>query len=369
MGAAARGQHRFVQLRLRASESRNLLLRARLLSRPAVFQRASSCQRDARGESVGETSTRKAGVAEGVVAKLEGTSWREWASGEAHEELARISGSLHKSVLMSKAALTAGVVVVTLGAGYLLANRDTVVVREVAELISQTKQDPQLQLYVQQFGRALLERVLSDEQVTRLSGEWIMGFLGKLQVEVGQWFVHILFTDHVLTGVNRLGDRIVAHLCSSAEIQNNAAQLMVNAICLDVSRDGAGQWAYDLILREDVQAGAAELVVSGLKTDAVATEAGNLTWSVVQALMEDPGIQEEVSHALCDIFGDADFMTEAKATLWGLMVPWRSAPAAPPGVLSALDDLISVDSLTPEERHVLRAVHTRTQDRVRQSPG
>ena len=131
--------------------------------------------------------------------------------------------------------------------------------------------------------------------VQKTASVWVMDLLVSLQIEIGSLFVKILHQEAVVQAVNRLADRLVEYLCSSPTIQQQVGRLLVDAICLEYSRNASAQWAIDLVMREDVIAGFRDLVVNALQTEAVRLETSNLARMIVNnVLAEDAPLSTNV---------------------------------------------------------------------------
>jgi len=234
--------------------------------------------------------------------------------------------------------------------------------RESAEVISETIRDERLQFTAREFSKELLNQLLNDEEIAKIVAKWVMTLLVKIQDDIGALFVRILHQEQVVQAVNRLADRLVAYLCSNRTIQEQVGQLLVDAICLQSSRDASAQWAYDLVMREDVTCGFRDLVVAALQMDAVVSEAQSLAVSVLNRILQDPETISEARHALRETLRDSELRATAKESLWNIVLPWTSSKAPANDtkkVLKSLDELMVLESLTPEEKQILKAVQLR----------
>jgi len=266
-----------------------------------------------------------------------------WASTQAaHDALERLT-KLYRSVELSYRALGIGAAVLILGAGcgcwYFWYNWGTVrheISAGTADLVSDTIRDKQLQYDARNFSKELLNQLLTDEEVAKTVAQWTMRLLVSLQNDIGALFVRILAQEQVVDAVNRLAD--VAYLCASRTIQERVGQLLVDAICLEASRNAAATWAYDLVMREDVTCGFRDLVVAALQTDAVINESRRLGIEIVNGVLADPSTQDEAKRVLNETLRDGELRSAAKESLWTIVMPWSSTSKAAPARSSAEEE-------------------------------
>lgn len=278
---------------------------------------------------------------------------------------------LHQKVEVSSRVIIGVVVTSVLGAGFVITNWRAVrsgVSKESADLIAETIRDKQLQFTAHEFSKELIHQVLNDDDIARTVGKWVMSLLEKIQDDIGALVVKILHQDQVVEAVNRLADRLIAYLCSNKYIQEQVGNLLVKAICLQSTRDSAAVWAYELVMRDDIKGGFRDLVVSALQMDEVVSEAHTLSVFVVNRVLQDPQTLAEVRKVLLQTLRDGELRATAKESLWSVVTPWGAGRAARNDsrarkieLAKALDDLMALDGVTPEERQVLKSV----QDRVR----
>jgi len=207
-----------------------------------------------------------------------------------------------------------------------------------ADLVSDTIRDKQLQYDARNFSKELLNQLLTDEEVAKTVAQWTMRLLVSLQNDIGALFVRILAQEQVVDAVNRLADRLVAYLCASRTIQERVGQLLVDAICLEASRNAAATWAYDLVMREDVTCGFRDLVVAALQTDAVINESRRLGIEIVNGVLADPSTQDEAKRVLNETLRDGELRSAAKESLWTIVMPWSSTSKAAPARSSAEEE-------------------------------
>ncbi|CAK0825816.1 unnamed protein product [Prorocentrum cordatum] len=164
--------------------------------------------------------------------------------------------------------------------------------------------------------KELLNQLLHDEEMAKTVGAWTYRLLVSLQVDIGALFVRILQQEQVLEAVNRLADQLVEYLCASQRIQERVGGLLVDAICLQSSREAAALWACDLVDREDVTAGFRDLVVTTLQMDEVTVGAQALTKQVVDRVLNDPAVIGEARRALNETLRDGEVRATAKGSRW-----------------------------------------------------
>jgi len=277
------------------------------------------------------------------------------------ERLSRMSGKVELAYI----GIAVGGLVFFTGVGVVAWNWGEVrthAAKESAEVASEVIRDKQLQYDANLFAKEMLNQLLTDKDVAANTSRWIMGILTTLKNEIGDLFVLILALEPVVQAVNKLADRLVEYLCNSSVIKERVGQLLVDAICLDVSRNAAGQWAVDLVSREDVVFGFRDLVVSALKTEAVVDEARNLAVQIVNTVLNDPSTQNVAKRALNDTLSDHEVRQTAKDSLWSMVMPWGASPKAVTGdqkSLKALEEVMTMESLTQEERQMLRSLQVR----------
>lgn len=300
-----------------------------------------------------------------------GSIWSN-SSSELSSQLAWLQ-SLHRSVLMSSRMFIGGCLVITVGAGYVIVNWAMVrtkVSRESAQVISNTIKEEQFQFTAKEFSTELIHQILNDGEIAATAAVWIMRLLTNIQDEIGSLFVKILAQEQVIQAVNRLADRLVEYLCASTFIQEQVGRLLVDAICLQYTRDQAAQWAYDLVMREDVICGFRDLVVAALQMDTVVSEAQSLSVQVVNQVLQDPETLAEARRVITDTLRDSELQATAKESLWGMVVPWTSGKpvSETKKMLRSIDELLASDFVTNDEREVLRTVKSRVRsgDHIRQ---
>jgi len=298
-----------------------------------------------------------------------GTGARGWASQETLlPHLERLT-RLYRNVQISYRVMGISSAVAVMGVGYLVINWGMVrtgVSRESAEVISETIRDERIQFSAQEFSKELLNQLLHDDEIAKTVAKWVYQLLASLQDDIGALFVRILQQERVVEAVMRLADRLVAYLCSSQSIQEKVGGLLVDAICLEASRDGAAKWAYELVMREDVTCGFRDLVVAALQMDAVVHEAKALARHVLQ----DPDLVSEAKRAIDETLRDAELRATAKESLWNIVLPWSSNRLPDKKrALKLLDELAIMDSLTQEERQVLRSLQSRIKAGVAPATG
>lgn len=259
-----------------------------------------------------------------------------------------------------------GAVVVLVSAGAVIMNWKEVrthVSQQSAATVAETIRDKQLQYDASVFSKELLHQLLTDEEVAKTVSQWTYGIISSLKNEIGDLFVHILALEPVVQAVNRLGDRLVEYLCANQVIKERVGQLLVDAICLDSSRNNAANWAVDLVMREDVVGGFRDLVVKALQTEAVVGETRSLALQIVNTVLNDPGTQNEAKLLLNEILSDSHLRTAAKDSLWSIVMPsWGGSPKTADDskkALKSLDEVMIMDALTKEEREMLSKLQAR----------
>merc|ERR1712217_919004 len=242
--------------------------------------------------------------------------------------------------------------------------------RESAEVVSETIRDERVQFSAQEFSKELLNQLLNDKDIEKLVAKRVMQLLVDIQDDIGALLVKIILTDQCVEGVNRLADRLVEYLCASTTIQQKVGGLLVDAICLQSSRDASAAWAVDLVLREDVTIGFRDLVVAALQMDAVVSEAQNLASSVLNQVLQDPEVVAEAKRTLNETLQDSELRATAKETLWGVVMPWGSRPAASsiPKAIRSIDELSSLDTSTSEEKQMLKSLQARIKAQPTSAP-
>ncbi|CAE8619176.1 unnamed protein product [Polarella glacialis] len=289
----------------------------------------------------------------------------EGSARQLHSHLESVS-KLARNVQLSYTVLVAGGVLLAFGAGYIVLNWNVLrsqVSQESAEVLSETIKDARIQTNAQEFSKALLNQLLHDDEIAKTVGAWTLRLLSDVQGDIGTLFVGILQQDQVVAEVNQLADKLVAYLCASQTIQERVGGLLVDAICLQSSRNASAEWAVELVLREDVTCGFRDLVVAALQMDAVVEEMQNLGTQVVNSVLQDPGTIIEAKKALGETLRDQDLRATAKESLWNIVSPFSGSGRTPADprqrALRSAEDLASLDSLTPEERQMLLSLQAR----------
>jgi len=119
-----------------------------------------------------------------------------------------------------------------------------------------------------------------------------------------------------------------------------------------------------------VTMGFRDLVVAALQMDEVISEAQNLASSVLNQVLQDPEVVAEARRTLNETLQDSELRATAKETLWGVVLPWgnRAAPTAIPKAIKSIDELSSLDALTPEEKQMLKSLQARIKAQPSSSP-
>lgn len=293
--------------------------------------------------------------------------WGGWTAHQAkniRDSVERLSTAQR---LSNRAAIGAVVILAT-GTGLVAWNWRSVrsqFSRESAEVVSLTIRDEQLQFTVSEISKALLHEILSDDVLAKTVALWVLRLLVSIQDEIGTLFVKILGLDRVVEAVNRLADKLVAYLCSSQTIQEQVGRLLVDAICLESSREASAKWAYDLVMRDDVTSGFRDLVVAALQTDAVVQQAQVLGSQIGDYILRDPAILLEMRRTLTETLKDDEVRVAAKESLWNVVLPWggrKNQDKDKSRALKSLSDLAAIEELSQEERLMLRALQARLQN-------
>merc|ERR1712045_781310 len=101
---------------------------------------------------------------------------------------------------------------------------------------------------VHEFSKELINQLLHDEEITRTVAMWTYKLLVSIQNDIGALVVRILAQDQVVDAVNRLADRLIDYLCASRSIQEKVGRLLVDAVNVQDSRDGAAYWVCQLLM-------------------------------------------------------------------------------------------------------------------------
>lgn len=328
------------------------------------------------GSGAGAAASRQAAHRPGKVHTLEELN-EKYKNAFTREDLAasfsmhyQKLAQLYDTIAFSHRALGVFIAGFLVGASFLVANwgeARQIASRESAEFVAETIRDEQLRYDAKSFSKELIHQILTDEEVAKTAAEWTHRLLVSLQDEIGSLFVRILHQEQVVDAVNRLADRLVGYLCGSRTIQELVGRLLVDAICLQTSRDASAQWACDLVMRDDVVVGFRDLVVTALRTKEVVDEAQSLGINIVNNILQDSGTVSEAKRTLNDTLRDSELQAAAKDSLWSIVSPWPWGKTAQVATrenrtqraVKALDELLSLDVLTDEERLMLRSLQAR----------
>jgi len=272
---------------------------------------------------------------------------------------------LYQNVILSNRLMAAGVAVVTAGVGALIINWGMVrseVSRESAEVISETLGDERINVRAREFSKELINHILSDREISDKVADWTIRLLHSIQDQIGALFVSILQQQQVVDAVTQLANQLVEYLCSSSHIQARVGQLLVDAINLQDTRNSAAQWAYDLVLREDVTEGFRDLVVAALQMESVVSTSQTLAVQVLNRVLQDPNVVLEAKRLLSDALRDGELRATAKESLWNIVMPWSTTRALSKDTqraLKSLEEIRVLDTLTQEERQMLQSLQAR----------
>eukprot|EP00928_Gymnodinium_smaydae_P024812 TRINITY_DN1996_c1_g1_i2.p1 TRINITY_DN1996_c1_g1~~TRINITY_DN1996_c1_g1_i2.p1 ORF type:complete len:690 (-),score=190.23 TRINITY_DN1996_c1_g1_i2:55-2124(-) len=306
-----------------------------------------------------------AGAEASTSSSSQGAAAFGWTSQQA-KNLRESVEQLTRARLFSFYTAAAGGVVLSGAAAALALNWHDVRSRfsqESAEVVQLTIRDEQLQFTVGEISKELLRRVMTDEEIARTTAGWVLKLLNSIQDDIGALFVKILALQPVVDAVNRLADKLVAYLCASTSIQEQVGRLLVDAICLEYSRNAAAAWTCELVMRDDTTASFRDLVVGALQSDAVVQQAQVLGSQIVDYILRDPAIFMEARRTLTDALRDDEVRGAAKESLWNVLLPsWGArANTERQRCVKHLGELLALSDLTPEERATLRALQIRLQ--------
>eukprot|EP00746_Dinoflagellata_sp_MGD_P011306 gnl/MRDRNA2_/MRDRNA2_123651_c0_seq1.p1 gnl/MRDRNA2_/MRDRNA2_123651_c0~~gnl/MRDRNA2_/MRDRNA2_123651_c0_seq1.p1 ORF type:complete len:531 (+),score=114.27 gnl/MRDRNA2_/MRDRNA2_123651_c0_seq1:83-1675(+) len=238
----------------------------------------------------------------------------------------------------------------------------TQVSQESAEIVTGIIADKQLQFTAAEFSKVLLHELLTDKQIEKAVKTWLYQLLTDMQDDLGALVVKILHQEQVVEAVNRLADRLVSYLCANTTIHSQVGGLLVDAICLESSRNSAALWSCDLIAREDVQTSFQNLVLTALQSDVVTGGASELAAQIVADVLKSEVNAQLVKELFNDTLADEELQATAKEMLWNILKPWgwgRASDKGPQRSLRLIDELSGNQKLTQEELRVLKQLQAR----------
>mmetsp|Transcript_26069 Transcript_26069/g.57424 ORF Transcript_26069/g.57424 Transcript_26069/m.57424 type:complete len:453 (+) Transcript_26069:75-1433(+) len=232
--------------------------------------------------------------------------------------------------------------------------------KESAGLASLTIQDKELQTSVGELATALLQKIMTDDAISKAVAEWVMSLLNSIEGEISLLVMRILEREEIIGAVNRLADRLVEYLCSSQLIQEKVGKLLVDAICMEYTRNAAADWAVDLVTREDVLNSLTEMLVTALQREPIVKQSQVVGAQIVDHILRDPQVYFEARKVLSDTLRDSELQVAAKESIWNIILPWgaRSKVSeedkSKQRAIQVVDEIANnVGDMTPEEKTAL----------------
>ncbi|CAD7937113.1 unnamed protein product [Amoebophrya sp. A25] len=192
---------------------------------------------------------------------------------------------------------------------------------ETSKVVKEVVASAELKDEASIFSKDLLHKLMTDEEISRVSGKWVLELIAFFESELGKQIASLLKQDVILEELTRLGMVWIQRLCEKPEIREALADLVIQVLLLPRILDQTVHLTRDIVKSEAVMTATAEALYDIVTTEEAINRVSTLGRRATKELLEDEFLKRELVTALSETLRRDEVQRSGRAALWGIMMP------------------------------------------------